>query len=53
MLNITYIHQDGHTSDYHTSHISAVIAYMAKRQDIIAAHVWSPETGEILRTLVK
>ena len=53
MLNITYIHQDGHTSDYHTNHISAVIAYMTKMPSIVAAHVWDPKTGEILRTLVK
>jgi len=53
MLNITYIHQDGHTSDYHTNHISAVISYMEKMPSIVAAHVWDPETGEILRTLVK
>jgi hypothetical protein len=53
MINVTYIHQNGHTSDFHTSHISAVIAYMTKCPGIIAAHLWDPETGEILRTLVK
>ncbi len=53
MMNVTYIFSDGHTSDFHTSHVSAVFAYMAKMPDIIAAHLWDPETGEILKTLVK
>lgn len=53
MLNVTYIHKNGNTSDFHTSHISAVIHYMAKSPDIIAAHIWDSETGEILKTLLK